>query len=59
MTSGVSAASGGQVTLTGGSVTVPGVGGGEVGLRATGAGSMITATDVAVRVTGSGGDAGV
>ena len=56
---GVSAASGGQVILTGGSVAVPGVGGGETGLRSTGSGSLITATGVDVNITGGGGDAGV
>ena len=56
---GVNAGSGGQVTLTGGSVTVPGLGGAEAGLQATGSGSMITANDVDVSVTGGGGDAGV
>lgn len=55
---GVNAASGGQVTLNGGSIAVQG-GGGEAGLRATGASSLVTATDVVVSVTGGGGDAGV
>ena len=38
------------MTLAGGSVSVQGVGGGEKGLQAMGAGSLITANDVAVNV---------
>ena len=45
--------------LTGGSVTVSGLGGGETGLQAAGSGSLITANGVDVSVTGAGGDAGV
>jgi hypothetical protein len=52
---GANADTGGQVRLTGGNVSVQGLGGGETGLRATGAGSTITANNLVVNVTGSGG----
>ena len=49
---GVQADTGGSVTLNGGSVAVTGTG--SLGLFATGTGSQINATDVAVSTAGSG-----
>ncbi len=56
---GVNAGSGGQVTLTGGRRHRPGPRGRGDGTSSDRTGSAITADNVAVTVTGGGGDAGV
>lgn len=56
---GVEAAAGGVVTMTGGTVAVNGIGSGEKGLWATGAGSTINASDIAISVPNGNNSAGV
>ncbi len=56
---GVQAAGGALVNMTGGSVSVSGRGNGELGLQATGGGSVINASGVAISVPTGASGAGV
>lgn len=56
---GVEAAAGASVTMTGGTVAVNGIGNNEKGLWATGAGSVISASDIAISVPNGNNGAGV